>query len=70
MKNRYQIRGDETIIFVKYKGNLIEVRIDTAQFDSANAFKGTWRADYFKKTNNFYVSCLDGKTKHIEQSVN
>lgn len=42
MKNKYKINGDETIIYIKSKGEIKEVLIDTKDFDLVNCFKGTW----------------------------
>lgn len=55
MKNEYRIDGDTTVIFVKHKGQLIEVLIDTEDLDKVKALPITWYARYDKYIRNFYI---------------
>lgn len=56
MKNDYEIRGDVTAIFIKYKGRIMETLIDTTDLKKADSFKGTWGADYYSNQDLFYVA--------------
>ncbi|WP_405113673.1 HNH endonuclease [Paenibacillus sp. FSL K6-1217] len=43
MKNKYEIHGEETIIFIrKQDGSMIHFLIDTEDFDLVNRFTNTW----------------------------
>jgi hypothetical protein len=42
MKNKYEIRGEITVIFVNHKGKVLETLIDTKDFEEVNSIKGTW----------------------------
>lgn len=55
MKNAYEIRGNVTAIFVKYKGEIYETIIDTTDLDRCKEFEFTWFMVYHKKLKNFYV---------------
>lgn len=44
MKNRFEIRGEETVIYVKDGSGLALARIDTADLLKVQAFAGTWSA--------------------------
>lgn len=53
MKNAYKINGEYTIIYVKRKGKIYEVLIDTEDLELVSDFKGTWHLDnrgYIKRT--------------------
>lgn len=43
MKNRYEIKGDETVIFLRKKdGTILEALIDTADLPKAQEYQGKW----------------------------
>jgi hypothetical protein len=42
MKNKYEIRGDVTAIFVRYKNENIEALIDTSDLQIVSEMKSTW----------------------------
>jgi hypothetical protein len=55
MKNKYEIRGEVTVIFLKsLKYGDMETLIDTEDLKRVNDYKGTWRAHYSKCTNSYY----------------
>ena len=45
MKNRYEIRGADTAIFIEYKDEMLECLIDTNDLDVASSIKGRWFAN-------------------------
>lgn len=55
MKNKYEIRGDATVIFCKYKGIEYESIIDTEDFPIAQKLRGTWALAPTKTKKSFYV---------------
>lgn len=55
MKNNCEIRGSESVIFVRCKKEVYECLIDTATLDKAKAFPGTWTGHYNFYTKKFYV---------------
>lgn len=42
MKNKYEIRGDHTIIFLYHKGEYKECIVDTKDLSIADSIRGTW----------------------------
>lgn len=68
MKNKYEIRGDTTVIFLRRKnGIVLEALIDTDDFNIANSFKGTWYA-----SNDEYVRgwIMNGKKNiHLHREI-
>lgn len=44
MKNSFEIRGAETVIFLKYKDSTLLTTIDTVDLPRVQAFPGTWGA--------------------------
>lgn len=43
MKNKYEIRGDVTVIFLKKRdGTILETLIETKDLEKVNGFPGTW----------------------------
>jgi hypothetical protein len=56
MKNKYEIRGDITAIFLKYKGNIFETIINTSDFDEINSNKGTWFPCWSNDSKSFYAN--------------
>lgn len=44
MKNKYEINGDQTIIYLKYKGATIETIIETKDLDELIALDVKWHA--------------------------
>jgi hypothetical protein len=56
MKNKYEIRGEETVIFLNYKGQTLETVIDTEDLEKAMKFPNTWHASYDKYAKTYYVA--------------
>lgn len=55
MKNRFEIHGDTTIIFLNRKdGTILKTLIDTDDLAIVDGYKGTWFAHRDPKTNYFY----------------
>lgn len=56
MKNRYEIDGDVTKIYMNYKGNEMVTIIDTADLEKVNSITGSWRPrKALDQKNKFYV---------------
>ncbi|MBM4762741.1 HNH endonuclease [Bacillus sp. B15-48] len=56
MKNRYEIRGDVTVIFIDSKKyGKIETLINTDDLEKVKKFPNTWRVTYNEVVQNFYV---------------
>lgn len=56
MKNAYEIRGDETAIFLKSrKYGRMETLISTSKLKRAEEFPGSWYPNYSDKTKTFYA---------------
>jgi hypothetical protein len=56
MKNKYEVRGDITAIFINSpKHGDLETIISTAKLEVALSFPNTWYARYEPKTNSFYA---------------
>lgn len=59
MKNRFEINGDTTIIFLNRKsGDALETLIDTSDLEKVQRFPNTWMAHWDRKRQKFYC---DGK---------
>jgi hypothetical protein len=56
LKNSYEIRGEVTAIFVKFKGVEMETLIDTADLPLVSAYPGTWRAMFEPHTGDYRVA--------------
>lgn len=55
MKNRYEIRGEVTAIFLNRKnGDVLETIIDTTDLEKAKQFPNTWCARWSPDTQSFY----------------
>lgn len=55
MKNNFEIRGDQTAIFLNRKnGDVLETIIDTADLGLADTFPATWCAHWSSTTQSFY----------------
>ncbi len=67
MKNKFEKRGDRTVIFANGKGMRHEILVDEADFEIVSAFRGTWYAH--KRGNTFYAqTCIrdaNGKRKIV-----
>lgn len=60
MKNRYEIRGDVTAIFLKRKnGEILETLIDTEDLPLVDSFNGSWVSNYSKGGRTYYVVIND-----------
>lgn len=44
MRNRYEIKGDVTVIYISRKGEVFETTISTSDFDKVNSFPSNWYA--------------------------
>ena len=56
MKNAYEVRGNETIIYLlRNDGSVVETLISTKDLDKAKSINGTWSARWDKNIGNFYV---------------
>lgn len=42
MKNKYEIRGDDTAIFISHKGNTFETLVDTSKLEELKKISCTW----------------------------
>lgn len=67
MKNKYEIRGDVTAIFLKrLTGEIHECLIDTTDLKKLQDFGYTWNAKYSTSTKSYYATTTiktDGKKK-------
>lgn len=62
MKNRYEVRGEITAIFLNRKdGGVVETLIATSDLGRAQEFPNTWCAVWFPDTQSFYC---DGMLYH------
>ncbi|UKS25022.1 HNH endonuclease [Paenibacillus sp. HWE-109] len=43
MKNKYEIRGDVTVIFITFKGEVHDCLIDTKDYELVDSFPNSWR---------------------------
>lgn len=56
MKNKYEIRGNVTAIFLNRKdGSTLETIIDTSDLEKVKKFKGKWYASWHPHTKSFTV---------------
>lgn len=69
MKNRYEVRGDDTAIFLTLNnGKVLETLILSKDFEKINKHPGTWHAHYNPSTDSYYVDSNEystGKQKYI-----
>lgn len=68
MKNEYEIIGDTTIIYVRYKVFYLKVYIDTDDLEKVKMYSGTWFAGYDGSGNRYYIHGKDrrgGENKTI-----
>jgi hypothetical protein len=42
MKNIYEVKGNEAIIHIKYKGHTVYATVDMGDFNKVNGYPGTW----------------------------
>ncbi|PGU35172.1 HNH endonuclease [Bacillus thuringiensis] len=68
MKNEFQVKGDETIIFLKKKdGTVLETFIDTEDLELLKELRNTWCAQWDPKGQTYYAYGWNPKTKkHIK----
>lgn len=70
MKNKYEIRGDVTAIFLTHKGKTVETLISTDTLEKAQMFPGTWSARKERNNNSLYAFAVKriggGKQKSIQ----
>jgi hypothetical protein len=70
LKNKYQICGAVTKIFIERKnGDIIETLIDTDDLPLVSSYKNTWVAQHYKSRDVFYVSQYAGKNENKERCV-
>ncbi|MEK3867671.1 HNH endonuclease [Paenibacillus sp. FSL H7-0716] len=68
MKNKFNIRGEITAIYVSSSEGIIETLIDTKSLEILNEFNGTFRASWNKNTKSYYVLGYDrslGPSKNV-----
>nr|WP_150959342.1 HNH endonuclease [Aneurinibacillus sp. XH2] len=70
MKNKYEIRGPVTAIFIPRKdGTQLETIISTFDLDLVDEFPNTWTATYSKQTDSYYVigylKAEKGRSKNV-----
>lgn len=63
MKNRYEIRGDVTVIFVRRKGVVFEAIIDTEDLEKVSTFPNSWYISGGKR-GYFFVAGTLRQNKH------
>jgi peptidyl-prolyl cis-trans isomerase D len=56
MKNKYEIRGEETAIFLDYKGETLETIIDTEDLEKVKECPNKWCAVYDKNVKDYYAT--------------
>ena len=68
MKNKFEKRGDHTVIFANRKGTQHEILVDETDFEIISAFPGPWRVR--KHRNTFYAQTdirdANGKQKTVQ----
>jgi hypothetical protein len=71
VKNKYEIRGEVTAIFLKSpKYGAMETLISTTKLDMVKEFPNTWRPIYDKSTGLFYVrGSLNRKSLAIHRLI-
>lgn len=56
MKNKYEIRGDITVIFIRRRdGSTVETVISTRDLQIAESIDGTWTVNFDLRARSFYV---------------
>lgn len=58
MKNKYEIRGDVTVIYVKSKGIELEFLIDTDDLELVSSFRTTWSANVSADKKHVYAQTI------------
>jgi hypothetical protein len=71
MKNKFEVRGDITAIFLNSpKYGPMETIIETADLEKADSFPNTWYASWNPPTHSFYVysklPAVNGKRKTVQ----
>lgn len=56
MKNKYEVRGDVTAIFIKWKGDTYETLIDTEDLEKVKLFPNSWTITKTSKSKSLYVT--------------
>lgn len=59
MKNKFNIRGEITAVYVSHSDKVFECLIDTKSLEVLHEFDGTFRAIWSKNTKSFYVMGYD-----------
>jgi hypothetical protein len=59
MRNRVEVRGDVTVIFIERKGVTHECLIDTQDLPKVKALGRSWRARWSRESNTFYAVAHD-----------
>jgi hypothetical protein len=55
MKNKYEVRGNVTAIFINYKGQVLETLVSTSDLPKLQQYTGTWYGRKGKGDNTIYV---------------
>jgi hypothetical protein len=61
LKNEFELRGNETAIFIHYHGVRMETIIDTKDLAKSQSIKGKWYPYWNKKTKSYYVYGSSGR---------
>lgn len=70
MKNKYEIRGEVTAIFLKRKdGTVLETIIDTENLQLAKSFRYTWYARLNPNNNSYYVVGVDSSNGRYKRKT-
>lgn len=66
MKNHYEIKGDVTLIFIRFKGDTLITLIDTADLEIADSFPGTWAGSQYQEGGQIYVTGTNAVNRNIK----
>lgn len=59
MKNKFNIRGEVTAVFVSFRGEMVECIIDTKSLEKLHEFEGTFRGVWNDSAKGIYVMGYD-----------
>jgi hypothetical protein len=66
MKNNYEVRGEETAVFLNYKGRKLEAIIDTEDLAMVEAYTGTWTVAATNESCTYAVMYIKNKKGKYE----
>ncbi|WP_134700545.1 HNH endonuclease [Ammoniphilus sp. YIM 78166] len=61
MKNEFEIVGETTVLYVRYKVYYLRVFIDTADLEKVQSYRGTWFAGFDDSGKRYYIHGKDRK---------